>query len=325
MTVTTSRMQSICRFLFALLLILSLGGTAVAASAKARQKGFATPEEAVKGLVEAVKANNNRKLAAILGPGSGELISSGDPVEDRQGRERFVKRYGEKNLIERQGDARAILVIGTADYPFPIPLVKRGRAWFFDTGAGRREILNRRIGRNELEVMDVLHAYVDAQREFAAKDHDGNGVLEFAQRLNSTPGKHDGLYWEAREGEEESPFGPLAARADCQGYGPGFKSATLEPFHGYYFKVLKAQGKDAEGRAFDYVVNGRMILGFAMVAYPAKYRASGVMTFIVNQNGVIYQKDLGKETARLATAMKIYNPDPSWKKVEQGQPDKKCP
>ncbi|WP_298432011.1 DUF2950 domain-containing protein [Geobacter sp.] len=326
MTVITSRMQSICRALLALLLILSLGGTAMAASAKVRQKSFATPEEAVKGLVEAVKANNSRKLAAILGPGSGELISSGDPVEDRQGRERFVKHYEEKNRIERQGDARAVLVIGTADYPFPIPLVKKGRAWLFDTRAGRQEILNRRIGRNELQVMDVLHAYVDAQREYAAKDHDGNGVLEFAQRLNSTPGKHDGLYWEAREGEEESPFGPLAARADCQGYGPEFKSATPEPFHGYYFKVLTAQGKDAEGGAFDYVVNGRMVLGFAMVAYPAKYRASGVMTFIVNQNGVIYQKDLGRKTAQLATAMKLYDPDPSWKKVEQGEsPDKKCP
>ncbi|BDV41970.1 hypothetical protein GURASL_08930 [Geotalea uraniireducens] len=316
MTVITFRTQSICRSLLIVLLILALGGTALAASAKKRQKSFATPEEAVKSLVEAVQTNNDGELAAILGPGSGKLISSGDPVEDRQGRERFIKRYEEKNLIEHQGADRAILSIGTADYPFPIPLVKKGQKWFFDTRAGRQEILNRRIGRNELEVMDVLRAYVDAQREYAAKDHDGNGVLEFAQRLNSTPGKHDGLYWEAGEGEEESPFGPLAARADCQGYGPQFKAAQPEPFHGYYFKVLTAQGKDAEGGAFDYVVNGKMVLGFAMVAYPAKYRASGVMTFVVNQNGVIYQKDLGKETARLATAMKAYNPDPGWKKVD---------
>lgn len=316
MTVIRSRTQSICRSLLIVLLILALGGTALAASAKKRQKSFTTPEEAVKSLVEAVQTHNEGELAAILGPGSGKLISSGDPVEDRQGRERFIKRYEEKNLIETQGPGRAILSIGTADYPFPIPLVKKGQKWVFDTRAGRQEILNRRIGRNELEVMDVLHAYVDAQREYAAKDHDGNGVLEFAQRLNSTPGKHDGLYWDAGEGEEESPFGPLAARADCQGYGPQFKSAQPEPFHGYYFKVLTAQGNDAEGGAFDYVVNGKMVLGFAMVAYPAKYRASGVMTFVVNQNGVIYQKDLGKETARLATAMKAYNPDPGWKKVD---------
>lgn len=316
MTIITFRMRNICRPLLTLALILALGGTALAGSTKVRQKSFASPEEAVKSLVEAAKADDDKALAAILGPGSGKLIFSGDPVEDRQGRARFVKRYEEKNLIERQGAARASLSIGSADYPFPIPLVKRGRVWVFDTRAGRREILNRRIGRNELEVIDVLHAYVDAQREYAAKDHDGNGVLEFAQRLNSTPGKHDGLYWEAGDGEEESPFGPLAARADCQGYGPQFKAARLEPFHGYYFKVLTAQGKDAEGGAFDYIVNGKMILGFAMVAYPAKYRASGVMTFIVNQNGTIYQKDLGRETARLATAMKVYDPGPGWKKVD---------
>ncbi len=316
MTVIQFRMLSVCRLLLSLALILSLGGTAMAAPGKGRQMSFATPEEAVKGLVEAVKANDAKKLAAILGPGSGELISSGDPVEDRQGRERFVRHFEEKNLVELKGAERAILSIGTADYPFPIPLVKRGRAWCFDTRSGRQEILNRRIGRNELAVMDVLRAYVDAQREYAAKDHDGNGVREFAQRLNSTPGTHDGLYWEARQGEEESPFGPLAAQADCEGYGPEFKSMKPEPFHGYYFKVLKSQGKNAEGGTFDYVVNGRMVLGFAMVAYPAKYRASGVMTFVVNQNGVIYQKDLGRGTDRLAGELKQYNPDASWKKLD---------
>ena len=234
-----------------------------------------------------------------------------DPVADKSGRERFVNLYDEKNVIEGADTGRAVLSLGNEDYPFPIPVVKKGKVWRFDARAGKEELLNRRIGRNELEVIDVLHSYVDAQREYAAMDRDSDGVMEFAQKIRSTPGKKDGLYWATKEGEQASPFGPLAAKAAQEGYT---KENTA--LYGYYFKVLKAQGKDAEGGAFDYLVNGKMILGFAMVAYPAQYSSSGIMTFIVNQNGIVYQKNLGKNSARIAASMKLFNPDSSWKKVE---------
>ena len=300
--------------LLALFVISAGGAPALAASASA-QKSYPSPEEAVKSLVAAVRNNDNKGLGAILGSGSREIVTSGDPVADKSGRERFVKLYDEKNAIEGADTGRAVLSIGNEDYPFPIPVVKKGKSWRFDARAGKEEILNRRIGRNELEVIDVLRAYVDAQREYAAEDHDRNGVMEFAQKIRSTPGKQDGLYWEAKEGEKESPFGPLAAKADREGYAKS-KNGGPSPFHGYLFRILKAQGKSADGGAFDYVVHGRMILGFAMVAYPAQYGASGIMTFVVNQNGTVYQKDLGKSTGKTAAAMKLYNPDSAWKKVE---------
>ena len=300
--------------LLALLVIPAGSVTALAASSPKAQKSFASPEVAVKSLVAAVRSNDNKELAAILGPGSREIVSSGDPVADQAGRERFVKLYDEKNAIQGADTGKAVLSIGSEEYPFPIPVVKKGDAWRFDAKAGKEELLNRRIGRNELEVIDTLRAYVDAQRDYASEDR-GNGVREFAQKLRSTPGKKDGLYWEAKEGEAESPFGPFVAKADREGYEE-LKSGKPSPYHGYLFRILKAQGKNADGGAFDYVVKGRMILGFALVAYPAQYGASGVMTFIVNQNGIVYQKDLGKNTGKVAAAMKVYNPDKSWKKVE---------
>ncbi|MFI5324152.1 MAG: DUF2950 domain-containing protein, partial [Thermodesulfobacteriota bacterium] len=196
-------------------------------------------------------------------------------------------------------------------------IVKKGERWIFDTEAGREEILNRRIGRNELNVIEVLHAYVDAQREYASKDRNGDGSLEFAQKLVSTNGKHDGLYWETKEGEEMSPFGPLAAQAAKEGYNVKPQSDDYSPYHGYFYKILKGQGKSAHGGRYDYVVNGKMILGFALVAYPSKYGSSGIMTFIVNQEGVVYEKDLGKNTADIAQSMKWYDPDGSWKKFKE--------
>ena len=301
--------------LLALFVIPAGSVTALAASAPKAQKSFASPEDAVKSLVAAVRNNDNKELAAILGPGSKTIVSSGDPVADQAGRERFVKLYDEKNGIEGASTGKAVLSVGSEEYPFPIPVVKKGDAWRFDTRAGKEELLNRRIGRNELEVIDVMRVYVEAQRDYASKDRDDNGVREFAQKIRSTPGKHDGLYWKAKEGEEESPFGPLAAEAAREGYGP-VKGEQPSPFHGYLFRILKGQGKSAEGGAYDYVVNGRMILGFAMVAYPAQYGASGIMTFVVNQNGIVYQKDLGKKTGSIAAAMKRYDPDKGWKKVE---------
>ncbi len=303
------------RILPAVLLILALGAPALAASAGSKQKSFASPEDAVQGLIAALKDNDDKKLAAILGPGSKSLISSGDKVADKNGRAEFVRLYEEKNRIELEKPDKAVLIVGSQDYPAPIPVVKRGKAWVFDTKAGKEELLNRRIGRNELEAIDVAHAYVDAQREYASENRGGREALEFTQKFLSAPEKQDGLYWPAKEGEEESPFGPLVARAASEGYRHG-KNSQSTPFHGYYFRILKAQGKHADGGAFNYVVNGHMILGFALVAYPAQYGASGIMTFIVNQDGVVYQKNLGKDTATVAAAMKLYDPDKSWRKVE---------
>jgi hypothetical protein len=304
-----------------LILISCLIATAVSVLAAASalqaavmpQKSFSSPEEAVNSLVAAVRANDEKEMFAILGPGSKELISSGDEVADRVGREKFLNAYDQMNTLQQESANKMILVIGTNNWPMPIPIVKKGATWVFDIREGKQEILNRRIGRNELHVMDVLHAYVDAQHEYATKDCIGGGKVEFAQRLISTEGKRDGLYWEAKEGEEESPLGPLIAQAAKEGYA----NADLWPFHGYYFKILKGQGKHADGGAYNYVVKGKMILGFALVAFPAEYGNSGVMTFIVNQEGLIYQKNLGKDTKRRAEAMKIFDPDKTWKKVEE--------
>ena len=291
--------------------------TQVEAAAKGKQKTFATPEDAVNALVDALKTNNTKELLAIFGPGSGSLISSGDEVRDKAGREHFIKRFEEKNSLEKQGEGKVVLLVGSDDFPLPIPIVRKGTTWSFDTAAGKEEIINRRIGRNELNVISSLYSFVDAQREYASKDRDGNGTLEFAQKFMSSPDKHDGLFWEAKAGEGESPLGPFVAMASTMGYGTKGRSEKPEPFHGYYFKILKAQGPHATGGAYDYVVKGKMILGFAFLAYPAKYGSSGIMTFIVNQEGVVYQKDLGKNTAKVAKAMKTFDPDKTWKKVEE--------
>jgi hypothetical protein len=290
-----------------------LGAAPASQAAGIPQKSFSSPEEAVKSLVAAVRANDIKEMLAILGPGSRELISSGDDVADRAGREKFLKAYDQMNTLQQESADKMVLSIGDDNWPLPIPIVKKGTTWVFDIREGKQEILNRRIGRNELHIMDVLHAYVDAQHEYATKDCRGDGKVEFAQRLISTEGKRDGLYWEAKEGEEESPLGPLVAQAAKEGYA----NANLSPLHGYYFKVLKGQGKHADGGAYNYVVKGKMILGFALVAYPAEYGNSGVMTFIVNQEGIIYQKNLVKDTKRRAEAMKIFDPDKSWTKVEE--------
>ena len=293
---------------------------ASAAKAKAQPKTFASPEEAVKALIHAIKTDDKAGLSVLFGPGSESLISSGDDVEDKAYRERFLKNYEEKNSLEKKGDDEVLLQVGKDDWPFLIPIRRKGSAWSFDTEAGKEESLNRRIGRNELNTIDVLEAYVVAQREYAKKDWDGDGAYPYAQKFASTPGRKDGLFWKAKEGEEESPLGPFAARAAQEGYARKGKSEKPSPYHGYYFKILKSQGKHAPGGAYDYVVKGDMILGFGLVAYPAKYGSSGIMTFIVNQEGVVYQKDLGKGTAKAAGAMKRYDPDPTWKKVETGPP-----
>jgi len=293
--------------------MLVFGASSVLFAANMPHKSFSSPEEAVKELVAAARASDMKAMRAILGPGSRELVSSGDDVADRAGREKFLKAYDLKNTLQQESANKMVLLIGDDKWPMPIPIIKKGAKWVFDAGQGKQEILNRRIGRNELNVMDVLYAYVDAQHEYASKDCRGGGTVEFAQRFASTEGKSDGLYWEAKEGEEMSPFGPLVARAAKEGYA----KADFWPFHGYYFKILKGQGKYARGGAYNYVVRGKMILGFALVAFPAEYGNAGVMTFMVNQEGVVYEKDLGKNTKRIAEAMKIFDPDKTWKKVEE--------
>ncbi len=288
----------------------------VMAGESSGQKSFASPQQAVAALVAAVQNNRDDELLDILGSDSENLISSGDKVADQNGRARFLKAYEEKNSFEQENEGRAVLIIGGKEYPFPIPIVRQGDVWLFDTQAGMEEILNRRIGRNELHTIEVMHAYTDAQREYASMKRNGGGP-EFAQKFTSSEGKKDGLYWEAGEGGEESPFGPLIARATEKGYTGGLDDVPQEPFYGYYFKILKAQGGHASGGAFDYVANGKMVLGFALVAYPAKYGASGITTFIVNQEGVIYEKDMGEDMTATAAAMSTFDPDDTWHKYEE--------
>jgi hypothetical protein len=292
---------------------LSLG---YAHAAAVDQRQYGTPEEAVKALLTAIKANDTLELLAIFGPAGKMLIFSGDRVADEAGRERFAKAYQEMNQLETKDEKRVILHVGSEDWPFPVPIVKQGNWWSFNTNEGKEEILNRRIGKNELDAVQVCLAVVDAQVEYGAKDRDGDGVLEYAQKLVSEKDQKDGLYWYAKEDDEPSPLGPLAAKAGVEGYGGKHRNGKPEPYHGYFFRILKEQGRHAPGGARNYLVKGNMIGGFAVVAYPAVYGNSGIVTFIVNQEGVVYEKDLGKKTASIARRMKAFDPDPTWRKVD---------
>ena len=294
---------------------LLTGSIAFGKAAPAAQKTFASPEEAVKALVTAARNNDDKEVMAIFGPAGKDLISSGDPVSDKQRREQFLKAYDEKNsLVPEKGSM--VLVIGKNDWPFPIPLMKNGETWLFDAKKGRDEVLNRRIGQNELSTIQTMLAIVDAQREYAMKDLDGDGILEYAEKFRSDAGKKNGLYWKTKDGEEPSPLGDLVAQARAEGYKQGGPKNNPVPYHGYYFRMLNKQGKHATGGAFDYVVKGNQIGGFAIIAYPATYGNSGVMTFVVNHDGVVYQKDLGKDSAKIAKAVKAFDTDSTWKKVE---------
>ncbi len=296
-------------------LFMILSFSSLTADAAVKQKGFASPEEAIKAWIAAARSNDDKELIAIFGPEVKELIFSGDPVADKQRREKFLSAYDKKNSLTKDGD-KMVLVVGDKDWPFPIPLVKKGTQWFFDTKAGKEEILNRIVGRDELDTIQTMLAIVDAQREYAMKDRDANGILEYAEKFRSDPGKKNGLYWETKEGEEPSPLGELVAQARAAGYTRAGSKDNPVPFHGYYFRMLLKQGKHASGGAYDYVVKGKMIGGFAVIAYPAAYGTSGVMTFIVNHDGVVYQKDLGKDTAKKAKAVASFDPDDTWKKVQ---------
>jgi hypothetical protein len=306
---------SVLRFLAAAFVVMTFMLAGMAAEAADKQKGFATPEEAVKALAAAMRADDNKELLAIFGKDAKKLISSGDPVRDKQRHERFVTRYDQKNSLTKDGD-KMVLTIGEKDWPFFIPLVKKGDQWIFDTKAGREEMLNRRIGENELDTVQTMLAIVDAQREYAMADRDNDGLLAYAAKFTSDPGKKNGLYWKTKEGENPSPMGEMVANARAEGYTRVASKGAPAPYHGYFFRMLKKQGKNASGGALDYVVKKKMIGGFAVVAYPAVYGSTGVMTFLVNHEGVVYQKDLGKNTVKTAKAMKKFDPDKTWKKVE---------
>jgi len=304
-----------CRVLIMATAIATLMISGLSQAETVKQRSFVSPEEAVKGLVEAVKSKDIPALEAIFGQAGKDIVLSGDPVADSAGYDRFNTLYAEKNRLQEESADKVLLYLGNEDWPYPIPIVKKKALWYFDAREGRNELLARRIGKNELSAIQVCLAIVDAQREYALKDRDGDALLEYAQKFWSDPGKKNGLYWEKKEGEKPSPLGPLAAEADKQGYTG--KVVKYSPYHGYYFRILKAQGKNAPGGAYDYMVKGKMIGGFALVAYPAKYASSGVMTFIVNHDGVVYQKDLGRKTGKKTQAMKLFDPDSTWKKVEE--------
>lgn len=285
-----------------------------AGAADKKQRVFTTPEEAVTDFVAALKAHDEKALLAILGAEGEDLIHSGDPVADENAGERFAADYETAHqLVPSDDGERLWLEIGTDRWPFPIPLAKEADGWRFDTRAGKEEILARRIGRNELAAIEACRAYADAQREYYATNPQGDALLQFAQKIGSTPGKKDGLYWDTKAGEAPSPLGPLIATARGEGYAaPGSKP---QPYHGYLYKILTAQGRHARGGSYSYMARGRMIGGFALVAFPAEWDNSGVMTFIVNQDGVVYQKDLGPQTASLAPAIRAFDPDDTWTRV----------
>ena len=273
---------------------------------------FASPAEAVKALAAATKAGDRAALDAIFGPGVKELLS-GDPKQDALEFAAFAALIGQFSQLVQKSDNRCVLNLGTQNWPFPIPLVKKAGAWSFDTAAGREEIVNRRIGEDELTAIGVCRTYLAAQREYASVDRNGDGVFEFAKRLRSTPGHKDGLYWPTTPNDEPSPFGPLIAEVRAEGYGGKTAEGEPQPFKGYRFKILTAQGASAPGGAFDYLINGHLIAGFALVAYPAHWGESGVMTFIVNQWGKVYERNLGADSAEIAAAMTDFDPDSDWK------------
>jgi hypothetical protein len=279
---------------------------------QAGQKTFSSAEAASHALVTAAQSNDEKALLEILGPEGKQIVSSGDETEDANVRANFVKRYQEMHRLVKEPDGTTILYIGAHNWPTPIPLVNKGNSWHFDTEAGKKEILYRRIGRNELSAIRVCQELVAAQKEYFAEHK------EYAQKIFSDEGQHNGLYWKTAAGEPQSPIGPLVASAVAKGYDKSLEGPPA-PYRGYYFHILVRQGKSGPGGAKSYIVNGKMTDGFAFVAYPAEYRSSGVMTFIVDQDGVVNEKDLGKKTDVVAQAMTEYNPNPTWRKAEEQQ------
>jgi hypothetical protein len=295
---------------------LALALATTAGSPAFAQEAFATPDEAVTALVAAVRSENpSDAIVKVLGPDGRDIASSGDDVDDQARRERFLSSFDESHSLQADGNKQT-LVIGKDDYPFPIPIVQADGKWRWDTAAGLDQILTRRIGENELAAIEVMRTYVAAQFEYAERPRDGKGI-QYARRLMSHDGRKDGLYWETADGEPDSPIGPLVAKAQREGYkGKANRTEGQADYHGYVYRMLYGQGKNASDGARDYIVNDRMIGGFALIATPADYGNSGVMTFIINQDGVVYEKDLGPESAREAAKIRTFDPDSTWRKVQ---------
>lgn len=288
---------------------------AVASCAKVeKHASFKTPQGAVDAFVTALQKNDDAELAKLLGPDVDELLSSGDPIQDKANRQQFLDLYQAKHSLSDEGGGRMVLVVGDDDWPFPIPVVEHKGKWRLDGQAGADELVYRRVGANELGAIAVCRGFVDAQKEYASEGRDGDPAGIYALKLMSDTGMHNGLYWPAAEGEAPSPAGPFLASATSQGYSFGAERA---PYHGYYYRMLYAQGPNAQGGAMDYFADGVMTQGFAMLAWPADYGASGVQTFIVNQDGTVYQKDLGEDTASAADAIEVFDPDASWTAVAE--------
>ena len=307
-------MNAVFRFLTAGLALVVWFATPIAAQ-KRTQETFATPELAASAVLSALQSKDEARILSIFGPEAREAFSSGDPTLDRIEREVMTAAMSQSWRWVARGSRSRELVVGDEGWPFPVPLVRRGTTWTFDTAAGKQEVLARRVGRNELKVIGLCRQYVFVQQRYASEGHDGNPAEAFAQQFRSDAGKQNGLYWETGPGESPSPMGDLAAKAAVEGYDRR-ASGEAAPFHGYHFRILTAQGRNASGGPKNYVVDGRMTQGFALIAYPAKYRNSGVMTFVVNQDGVVYEKDLGPDTERLATANVAFNPDRTWRRVQ---------
>jgi hypothetical protein len=316
--------SSICRSTAAIVAAVAaaflwVSSACAAAAVNSAPIAFASPEEAVKALVEAAKAENADAIVRIFGADSSDWILSGDPVQDAQTRQRFVTAYEQKSAIEMQGNDKAVLTVGDDGFPFPFPLVQQSGRWSFDAAAGKEELLNRWVGRDELNTIETLYAIVDAQHEYARTDRGPGHVPEYAQKFRSSPGKKDGLYWPASPGDRESPLGPLVAGAVKAGYRAPDANSGPAPYQGYYYRMLTGQGAHASGGAYDYVVKGKMIGGFAAIAYPARYGVSGVKSFMVNHDGVVYEADLGSQTASRAEKLRTFDPGPGWSKEAQAK------
>ncbi len=307
----------LCLRVTILLVMTLLPVGSFATPAEPEQQSFSSPDEARQALTAAVKAKDQRAMKAIFGPVLREL-EPGDPVEQAAEFDHFARHLQEGVELVKQGEEKVTLAIGTEKWPFPVPIVKKGNSWVFDTEAGREEILSRRIGHNELLAINVCHSYVEAQLEYyTMAEPDGDQLPKYAQHMISAPGRKNGLYWPTAAGAKESPLGQLVAKAKEEGYMQKRNAGESgpRPFHGYYFRILTQQGSSAPGGKYRYVINGNMVAGHALVAYPARWGVSGVMTFIVNQRGRVYQKNLGPKTAEIARNMKSYNPDQTWKLV----------
>jgi hypothetical protein len=323
------RVKSACALILAYLILL-LAVSGCASSPPPEQERFSSPDAAAASFVNALRGHDEARLKKILGPQGAAILSSGDPVSDRADAAGFLSLYEENHWVQPEPDGTTTLVVGQAAWPFPVPIVKAGDAYAFDSETGKEEVLNRRIGRNELSAQQVCLAIADAQRDYVALQRNGSDLPEYAWKLVSDPGKKNGLYWPTAEGEPPSPLGPLAASATAEGYGPstgasnGTSNGALNgasgasrprPYHGYHYRLLTAQGPHANGGALDYLVNGKLIGGFAVVAYPAQYGNSGIVTFITNHDGIVYQRDLGPDTPRIAQRLTQFDPGPGWTKA----------